>query len=157
MANYDENNLQAIHKVDFSSQENKYELCFICCSNIESSRVQKESIEQLNSNLTVVFVLRTLLKVPSIHLEVNLKEYGNPATWIKLCDQCTELTRQAEKLYSQIVKNSKELNSIQKLIINKIRTLSCTNSTKSNGNVIGRRICNFVKNCKFPQKNHLIE
>ncbi len=134
--------------------------CLVCCSKVDigQNQIKNDTIPhpQLSKNLSVIFLLRNLLQVPIAQVEKNLKEYGNPENWINLCDQCTELTRQAEEMYLQIVKIDREFRSIRNLIVDKIRSGSCDHDDdgiKQGNNWKGKNIWkktrNFVVNCNF--------
>ncbi len=154
--------------------------CFICCvggasltNNIFSNNLLIESQSSvlktggcllLSSNLEVIFILRKLLEVPGVHLENHLKECGtDPEDWIRLCDKCTELTRNARKLDAEIKKLEKQLRCVRNEVVDKM--ISSRYSQKDNdvnqtaylGNssTFRENIRSFLKNRKFLQKKTL--
>lgn len=91
----------------------------MCCSK---EIPKSENTNRIVTNLNVFFLLKTLLQVPNNQLETNFKDVGNPEDWVRLCNQCSHLTEQANKLYCKIVKAEIELKSVRKLIVEKIKS-----------------------------------
>lgn len=149
------------------TEDNSVEVvwCVVCCSKVIVTPIKNEilfsgnsgiseSDKRLERNLDVVFLLRNLMKVPSNHLERDLKEFGdNPEDWLSLCDKCTKFTRQARRLHQRIIETEKELKCIQKIIISQTRSSSKRSSVNDNlhlhypNHEIWSRTRCFVKNC----------
>ncbi len=101
------------------------ELCVVCCSKVQLNQsVDKNKDQLLSTNLRVIFLLRNLLQVPDSQLEENLRDCGDPVDWVRLCEQCSQLTRQAEKLHWTILKTNEQLRSVQQLIVEKSKVQS---------------------------------
>lgn len=99
-------------------EEDDLDLCFVCCSRVQVSRARVNCKNKLlNNNLRAVFLLRNLMQVPRCQLEENLKKCGNPENWVRLCEQCTQLTSEAMELHQKIVK-------IRQLILEKTKSSS---------------------------------
>lgn len=150
------------NKDDQNFENDQFKLCLICCSNVDTNKNHESSkTELISKNVQVIFLLRNLLQVPSFQLERNLKEYGNPETWICLCEQCTRLITQALDLHFQVIKITKKLKSLKKLIVTKTRsssasaTLTHNNSSRlySKGKEIWKSTRKFVFNCKLFSTN----
>ncbi len=130
--------------------------CFLCCTSFSQKELHRTTVTY---NLDVVFLLRNLLHVPSIHLESQLKESGhNPEDWISLCDQCTQLIKNARELDKELQKIQMQLRSIQKQVLEKIRACGEQGTTvdkqedketcRKNSTLFGERTKSFVRNCK---------
>lgn len=137
--------------------EGEDSFCFICCGAAISKVDEKNncweksdrSASRMEDNLEAIFILKNLLKVPSILLERQLRESGdNPEDWIRLCDQCTHLTGKARKLEREIKKFERHLKLIEKEVLEKI---SLTDDDEQEGDSNGevhsfpRKIRLFIK------------
>lgn len=81
---------------------------------------------------------------------------GNPVEWIKLCDKCNELTRQAEELNRKLKRIERELKCVEQLIWDKtVKSINCEEDRKlveetieftKNTGQVWRRIRNHVAN-----------
>lgn len=143
------------HEEDPNYEEIQLDFCLACGSKVHEK--ENENTQRLSKNLSVIFLMRNLLQVPERQVEGNFREYGNPENWIRLCDQCIELTRKAEDLYCKIVKIEKELRNVRKLIVNKIRSDAeddsdidmITTGENRERKEIWRKTRAFVTNCKI--------
>lgn len=99
--------------------------CLFCFQNsIEKSN--KEAIQHLfsrdtylktgddlESNLSVFFMLKNVLCLPTPFLEELLKEYGSPVGWkLQLCRACCRLFTEAEYLWDKIRSFRKEFDKV---------------------------------------------
>lgn len=149
-------------------------LCLFCWSEVTSPTENVYSSNSflntdsslLSKNLEVIFILRNLLEVPSLHLENQLIDCSSdPCDWIKLCDQCTQLTRKARELDQKIKKIEKQLRCVRKQVVEKIRSYNCSQEDYDdlkqkaylgrNSLTFEEKIRSFVKTCKFYKKSRL--
>ncbi len=111
--------------------EDEVDLCIVCCSPAAQVNSLQNSEHLLSANLSVVFLVSKVLQVPSGQLEENLRECGNPMNWIRLCEQCSRLARQAEQLHSQIVRTKQQLRCVEQSILERAKTGSLSSSKSS--------------------------
>lgn len=76
-----------------------------------------DNISIISKQLTVIFILRNVLQVPTSQLQSYLENLGNPDDWITLCEQCTKLTNEACSLHFQILKISSNLKALRNEIV----------------------------------------
>jgi len=89
--------------------------CFLCLSSTLSKKLDDSEEYYFDEQLDVVFLLRYCLKIPSSQCEVYLREYGNPSTWLDVCENCESMIQETRDSYTnaqkllQIFKNGVKL------------------------------------------------
>lgn len=108
--------------------------CLVCYEEIKIKPKRKSKSGSCNSKscespiedqLNAVFILKVLLELPSEQLEQFLSlgggNGGNPKDWIHFCSKCQVSLERSLEIRREVTKLSKDLQSIKKLIVGRIK------------------------------------
>lgn len=83
----------------------------------------------LEGNLSSMFILRKILKVPESTCVRFLKTYGNPDHWFSCCRNCSALVNKATAIFNEIVELKTRCSVIRENLRNKVRETTASHSS----------------------------
>ncbi|CAL8142276.1 unnamed protein product [Orchesella dallaii] len=99
---------------------------------IRREKLSNEDVTLLNKQLSIVLLLRKVLRLRQSHLEALLQECGDPGTWgISMCPPCNRVFLEAEFVHERLQQLHNEFEGLSK----RLRTQLRTSMNEENGTI----------------------
>lgn len=130
--------------------------CLICNTavfkedEVKIEEEHKETQSILNVHLAVIYVLRNILQFPTSDLADLLKASECVENWeIEICGECNKIIRKSQKLFQELLKFQRKLETCQLRIVERVKKSFKSNEKAAPETGVSRRIRKFVVNRKF--------
>ncbi|CAL8093690.1 unnamed protein product [Orchesella dallaii] len=112
------------------------------------------SCKLLETEMKVIFIVRKLLRFTEHKCEELLQTFGNPSSWLTVCNDCAEMVNEALVVYDKIAHLEMELGALKAEAEKRIGDSNRSHYRKSRSNVeeAAAAIRSFVLNVPLPVK-----
>lgn len=140
------------------------ENCLICLTPLEPPPIEEEekltspeneggvnggncsSGKALGDNLKVIFLLKNLFEVPNSKLEYYLENFGNPASWARLCVKCQKLIEEARENWLNVLRAVKQFAGIRSKVIAEVGKSTVSKDNCERRGAVNYTICEDLRN-----------